>query len=84
MLPKSKLLKTALFTAVVGIAGAASAAPASAHDYDGRGSYHRDRDDGYHRDRGDYRDGDWRDGGRYRDHDHHGWRHFHRFHYGWY
>jgi hypothetical protein len=53
MLSKSKLLKTAILAALVGVAGAASIAPASAHDYDG-GGYHRDRDDGYrHRDRDD-------------------------------
>ena len=67
---KSRLLKTAIVAALIGVAGAASIAPASARDYDHRDGYSRDhRGDRYdHRGRDDY-----------------GWRHHHRhFHHGWY
>ena len=62
----TRLLKTAILAAVIGVAGAASIAPASAHDYDRHDGYSRDR--GYDRgDRYDRRDrDDWR------------WRHHHR------
>jgi len=68
----SKHLKTAILAGVVAIVGAASIAPASAHELDRRDGYSRDRDD--HRggfDRRDHGRGD------------HGWRHRH-FHRGWY
>ncbi len=68
---KSRLLKTAIVAALIGVAGAASIAPASARDYDRRDGYSRDRDDHRGYDRG-HRDD-------YRWHHHH--RHFHR---GWY
>ncbi len=67
----SKRLKTAVLVALIGLAGAASIAPASAHETDRRDGYSRDRDD--HRgDRGRH------------DRFDHGWRHRHHFHRGWY
>ncbi|HEY0105656.1 MAG TPA: hypothetical protein VGB91_06180 [Rhizomicrobium sp.] len=71
----SKTLKTAVLAALIGVAGAASIAPASAHE--------SDRRDGYRRDGGDRRD--FGSDHRFR-HDRfgHGWRHHHRFHRGWY
>jgi len=69
---KTRLLKTALVAALFGIAGAASIAPASAHDYDRHGGYSRDR--GY--DRNDHR-------GR-NDRDDYRWHHHRHFHRGWY
>ena len=79
---QSKLLKTAILAALVGLAGAAAVTPASAREFD-RG-YHRERDSGWGRDRSDRHDRGDRDdrGGRgFGD----GWRrhHHHRFH-GWY
>ena len=59
---KSRLLKTAIVAALIGVAGAASIAPASAHDYGRRDGYSR-ADHRGHRDD-------------YRSHRHH--RHFHR------
>ncbi len=61
---KSRLLKTAIVAALIGVAGAASIAPASARDFDHR--------DGYSRDRGDHRG--HRDDHRWFHHRHH----FHR------
>ncbi|MEI9887442.1 MAG: hypothetical protein WDN08_13265 [Rhizomicrobium sp.] len=80
MLSKSKFLKTAVVAALVGLAGVASVAPASAREHDGRGSYHRDRDSGGGRDRGD------RGWDRHDRHDNHGWgwRYRHHRHHGWY
>ena len=76
---KTKLLKTAVIAALIGLAGAASIAPASAREYDRHGSYDSDRDSVRGRDRGD----------RFDRHDRHdndgwGWRHRHHRHYGWY
>lgn len=78
MLPKSKFLKTTILAALVGLTAAAAATPASARDFAGRSSYHRDRDS----DRGDRGDRHGRVGDR---HGHGDWghRHSHR-HHGWY
>ncbi len=69
---KARLLKTAIVAAIIGVAGAASVAPASARDHDRNNASYR----------GDHRDNDRFDrGGR---HDHR-WRHHRRhFHRGWY
>jgi len=74
MLSKTKLLKTAVVAALLGLAGAAAVTPASAHEYDRHGSYHRDRDSGWGRDRDGHRGGDRhdRDGGGHRHHGHRG------------
>jgi Ni/Co efflux regulator RcnB len=77
MQTKSKFLKTAILAALVGLAGAAAVTPASAHEFDRHGGYHRDRDYGWGRDRGYH--GGWDR------HDHGGSRGDHRhFHRGWY
>jgi hypothetical protein len=74
---KTRLIKTAIFAALIGVAGAASIAPASAHDYDRHDGFSRDRDDHRGYDRDEHRDRHDRDGWR----GHHNHRHFHR---GWY
>jgi len=81
MLSKSKLLKSTLIAALVGVAGLAAVTPASARDYGRHGGYHNDRDSGWGRDndrydrfdRHDRSDRGW------------GWRYHnrHRYH-GWY
>ncbi|HXC54889.1 MAG TPA: hypothetical protein VNU97_06315 [Rhizomicrobium sp.] len=43
MLSKSRFLKTAILAALVGLAGAAAVTPASAHEFDRRGGFERDR-----------------------------------------
>ncbi|HEY4941486.1 MAG TPA: hypothetical protein VII56_08660 [Rhizomicrobium sp.] len=77
MLSKSKFLKTTVLAALVGLTAAAAATPASARDFGGHSSYHRDRDS----DRGD------RHGRGFHRHDRSDWgwghRHSHR-HHGWY
>jgi hypothetical protein len=80
MLSKSKFLKTTILAALAGLAATTAVTPASAHDFDGRGGYHRDRDS----DRGDRDRGD-RHGRHDRDRGDWGWghRHSHR-HHGWY
>ncbi|HEY0303183.1 MAG TPA: hypothetical protein VGC36_17685 [Rhizomicrobium sp.] len=77
MLSKSKFLKTAVAAALIGLAGVASIAPASARDHDRHGS----RDSGWGRDRGDHRG--WGRHDRH-DRDDRGWRHRHHRHHGWY
>ena len=78
MLLKTKFLKAAVIAALIGLAGAASIAPASAREYDRHGSY--DRDSGYGHDRDGHRGGDRHDRG---DRDG-GWSHRHHRHHGWY
>ena len=72
MLSKSKFLKTAVIAALVGLAGVASIAPASARESDRHGSYHRDRDSGWGHDRSRGHDRGDRDGWGHRHHRHHG------------
>jgi hypothetical protein len=78
MLSKSKFLKTTILAALIGLAAAAAATPASAHEYDRHGGYSRDRDSdrGDRGDRGDrhgrHDRGDWGWGHRH-SHRHHGW-----------
>ncbi len=72
----SKLLKSTVIAALVGLAGIAAVTPASAR---GNDNYHG----GYHRDSG------WgHDHGRYDRHDRNdrgwGWRHNRHNHHGWY
>ena len=83
---KSRLLKTAILAAVIGVVGAASVAPASAHDYDRSNGYSRDRDDNRGYDRGDRNDRYDRDDNRGgRDHDSWRWRHrHHHYNHGGY
>ncbi|MEI9990967.1 MAG: hypothetical protein WDM86_13100 [Rhizomicrobium sp.] len=62
----TRLFKTAIVAALIGVAGAASIAPASAHDNDRHGGYSRDRDN----DRGGRHDHRWH---HHRHHFHRGW-----------
>jgi hypothetical protein len=82
MLSKSKILKSTVIAALVGLAGIAAVTPASARSFDSHGSYHRDRDSGWSSDRGDRHDHSDR-------HDRSdrgwGWRYHNRHHFhGWY